>query len=184
MDKKNNVYLLHSSDTKVVRIDFSYSRLRTDFGKGFYLSNKLDAARVWALRAARGSEMAYVTRFEVVRKIFDTSTIACKRFDGATQEWLDFVRDNRERKSQKNLHLGEPRHHYDVVSGLIANDQAADVVDRYCRGKITWQQALEEMKTIPDIYQLSLHTEKALDFVKAIDYQCYKDSKWSSWLKI
>ena len=184
MDKKNNVYLMHGSDTKVTQIDFTYSRLRTDFGKGFYLSNKLDAARVWALRAARSSETAFVVRFEVSRSIFDPAVIACKRFEGATREWLDFVRDNRERKSQKNAHLGEPRHDYDVVSGLIADDQAADVVDRYCRDKITWQQALEEMKYIPDIYQLSLHTQKALDFAKAVDYQQYRDGKWSGWLNI
>jgi hypothetical protein len=184
MDKKNNVYLLHGSDTKVTQIDFSRSRLRTDFGKGFYLSNKLDAARVWALRADRGFGNAYVVRFEVERRIFGPAVIACKRFEGATLEWLDFVRDNRERKNEKNVHLGEQRHEYDVVSGLIADDQAADVVDRYCRGKITWQHALEEMKYIPDIYQLSLHTEKSLGFIKAVDYQHYKDGKWSGWLKI
>jgi hypothetical protein len=184
MDKKNNTYLLHGSGAKVTQIDFSHSRLRTDFGKGFYLSNKLDAARVWALRAARSSGIAYVVRFEVDRRVFDTAVVACKRFEGATLEWLDFVRDNRERKNKKNENLGEPRHEYDVVSGLIANNQAADVVDRYCRGKIIWQQALDEIKYIPDVYQLSLHTQKALEFVKAVDYQHYKDGKWSGGVKV
>lgn len=184
MDKKNNIYLFHGSSVKVINIDLSYSRLRTDFGNGFYMSSKLDAARAWALRAAGMSGTAYVVRYEIDKSVFTSDDIAYKRFDGATLEWLEFIRENRERKSQKNAHKGEPRHRYDIVSGLIADDQAADVVDRYCRGKLTGQESLDEIKFIPDVYQYSFHTEKSLSFVKAMDYQRVRNGKWDKWLSV
>ena len=39
----------HGTDQIIDVIDFNESRLRTDFGKGFYLSDKLMSARDWAI---------------------------------------------------------------------------------------------------------------------------------------
>lgn len=91
MDRKNNYYLYHGSNTVIKQINLSFSRLRTDFGKGFYLSDKLDVAQVWAQRAAGLYGVAHVMRFEVNKGVFLSTQVVCKRFEGATKEWLDFV---------------------------------------------------------------------------------------------
>ena len=39
----------HGTDRVINEIDLRKSRLRTDFGRGFYLSDKLGNARDWAI---------------------------------------------------------------------------------------------------------------------------------------
>jgi len=41
--------LYHGTNQKLEVIDFNRCRLRTDFGKGFYMSDKLGNARDWAV---------------------------------------------------------------------------------------------------------------------------------------
>ena len=44
--------LYHGTTEIIHEIDFSRCRLRTDFGKGFYISSKLSTAREWAISKA------------------------------------------------------------------------------------------------------------------------------------
>jgi hypothetical protein len=166
---------------KIVTIDLTKSRLRTDFGRGFYLTDKLGGAHEWALRNISGTPT--VTQYEINPDI-NNADIKILRFNTATHEWLEFVRKNREREGQKNTEIKEPRHNFDVVSGPIANDKVAIVVDEYCRELKTAEEALKEIRVIPNVIQYSLHTQKAVDFVTAVAYQQYKNGKWSNWIKL
>ena len=119
----------HGTNTLIAAIDLSKSRLRTDFGKGFYMGNNLGEARKWAISQSMATEIPTVMRYVLSDAIFDFEDNTLNRlwFSYPTVEWLNFVRDNR-RKVAPNAHNKEPRHDYDIVYGPIANDKVADVV--------------------------------------------------------
>jgi hypothetical protein len=172
--------LYHGTCQKLGDIDFDKSRLRTDFGKGFYMSDKLGNARDWAVDKSDISETPTVMRYDVNNALFKDENISRLRFDKPTMEWLNFVRDNRRRTTDNN-DKKEPRHSYDVVSGPIANDKVAIAVDRYCRGKLTAEEALDEIKAIKNVFQLSMHTQLALEYIQSVTYSQLINKKWSDW---
>jgi len=172
--------LYHGTSQKLEDIDLNRSRLRTDFGKGFYMSDKLGNARDWAVDRSDISEVPTVMRYNVRNTLFEDENVSRLRFDNPTMEWLNFVRDNR-RKVLDNGNNKEPRHSYDVVSGPIANDKVAIAVDKYCRGKLTAEETLHEIKAIKNVFQLSMHTQLALTYIQSVTYSQYKNKKWSDW---
>jgi len=170
----------HGTTEVICDIDFRKCRLRTDFGRGFYISNKLGSAREWADGRAGFSGVPTVMRYELSRDIFNDSALKILRFDDPSIEWLDFIRDNRRRDIDNN-NLPEPRHDYDIVSGPIANDKVADVVDQYCKGRISAENAIARTKALPSVFQMSLHTEPTLKYILAVTYARHENGKWSEW---
>jgi len=170
----------HGTDQKLGDIDFNKSRLRTDFGKGFYMSDKLGNARDWAIDKSGISGIPTIMRYEVDGLIFKDEKINRLRFDLPTIEWLNFVRDNRCKTAVGNIST-EPRHSFDLVSGPIANDKVAIAVDKYCRGKLTAEETLFEVKAIKNVFQISLHTQLALSYIKAISFSQRTHKRWSDW---
>ncbi|MCL2819713.1 MAG: DUF3990 domain-containing protein [Oscillospiraceae bacterium] len=171
--------LFHGTNIKIGNIDFDKSRLRTDFGKGFYLSDKLGNARNWAVDKSSISETPTVMRYEIDKTILNDDRISYLRFDSPTIEWLNFVRDNRQ-KTINGMSNKEPRHSYDIVSGPIANDKVAIAVEKYCREKLTAEETLLEVKAIKNVFQLSMHTQLALSYIQSISFSQYK-KQWSEW---
>jgi len=169
----------HGTNQKLGIINFDKSRLRTDFGKGFYLSDKLGNARDWAIDKSSISEIPTVMRYEVNKALFLDESISRLRFDNPTIEWLNFVRDNRSRTT--GVSKKEPRHSFDVVSGPIANDKVAIAVDKYCRGKMNAEETLNEVKALKNVFKLSMHSELALTFIKNISYSQFINKRWSDW---
>jgi len=172
--------LYHGTNRILGDIDFNKSRLRTDFGKGFYFSDKLGNARDWAVDKSGFSEMPTVMRYDLCNKIFQDQKLSLLRFDNPTIEWLNFVRDNR-RRNPDSTASKEPRHSYDIVSGPIANDKVAIAVDKYCRDKLTAEEALIEIKAIKNVFQLSVHTQSALTYIKTVSYSQFLSKRWSEW---
>ena len=161
-------------------IDFDKCRLRTDFGRGFYISSKLAPARDWAIGKSGFSGLPTVMRYEISKDIWNDGSLNILRFDYPSQQWLDFIRDNR-RVIPVKVNSPEPRHTYDAVSGPIANDKVADVVAVYCLGRISAEDAISKVKALPSVFQLSLHTTLAFSYIKSVTYSQLKDGKWSSW---
>ena len=172
--------LFHGTDQIISEIDFCKSRLRTDFGRGFYLSDKLGNARDWAVDKAGTFGVPTVMRYEVDNSIFHDEKIRRLRFDKPTMEWLNFVRDNRRKRSIDGT-TSNPRHLYDIVSGPIADDKVAIAVDKYCREKLTAEQTLNEIQAIKGIFQLSMHTALALTYIRSVSYTQYLKMRWSNW---
>lgn len=176
------MFLYHGAKGIVLKIDLDKSRLRTDFGKGFYLSSKLETARNWAIeKPAIGNNVPTVMRYHVKKDIFNPSELNFLRFDAPSEDWLEFVKNNR-RKDSSSKTSKEPRHDYDLVSGPIANDKVADVVDLYCKGKISSDEAIKRMKALPNVLQISLHTEHALTYLESVTFSQYTSKRWSNWL--
>jgi len=172
--------LYHGTTEIIGTVDFTKCRLRTDFGRGFYMSSKLGAARVWATGKAGFSGLPTVMRYEVSNAILADRDLKYKRFDSPTIEWLDFIRDNRRIDISDRASV-EPRHSYDIISGPIANDRVADVVDLYCKGKISADDAIMRTKALPSVFQLSLHTPRTLKHFMSTMYSQPDNKRWSEW---
>lgn len=174
----------HGSNVAIEKIDLTKSNLRTDFGRGFYLADKLDMVRKRAIDTAGVLDTPVVTEFEVDIDGLKAAGLTYIRFNDMTLEWIRFVRLNSMRKSKDTELLPEPRHNYDVVSGPIADDAVAEVMRRYCKGELSDEEALKLAGAFPNVFQLSLHTEPSLDFAKATRYQQRKAGKWSAWINL
>jgi len=171
--------LYHGSHEIIARIDLSKCRSRTDFGKGFYLADKIGTAQAWAARKAEliGGTPT-ILRYEIGSDLY---RLYGKRFENAPSfDWLDFISTNRHRNAD-NASKKEPVHDYNWVSGPIADDRIADVVDEYLTGDVSATEAIRRARILPQTYQLSIHTP---DAIRAIDdenvgYKQFKNGRWT-----
>ena len=178
----------HGTNMIFSDIDLNLCRLRTDFGKGFYIGTNLGVSREWAKSQSMRHEVPTVIRFVLSKVIFDLNDKSLKRcwFSSPSVDWLNFVRDNRSLVAQ-DLPNKEPRHDYDIVYGPIANDKVVDVVDEYIDGTISADEAIQRVKVIKSVYQISLHTQKALMYIEQslTEYQqIIKGAKWTEWKQL
>jgi len=169
----------HGTNMIINTIDFTKCRLRTDFGKGFYLTDKTETAQNWAIRRMEfSSGTPTVLRYDIHNGLF---TLHGKRFESTPSlEWIHFICLNR-RLDDKRMLINEPRHDYNWVSGPIANDKIANVIDDFLEGEITDVEAVHRARALPFTFQLSLHTTEAINYINALDvvYKQYKNNKWS-----
>ena len=178
--------LYHGTNQIIRKIDLSNSRLRTDFGKGFYLGSNLSVAEEWAKSRAAFSGTPIVMRYALDFAVFDNIMLNPQKFDAPSVEWLNFVRDNR-RRNDKSVKTNEPRHSFGIVSGAIANDKVNFVVDDYIKGLISAEEAIKKVRAIPSVFQVSIHTSAALAYLdeSSAEYKKLLDSGvWSEWYKI
>jgi hypothetical protein len=119
-------------------------------------------------------------RYEIDSTLLENGILNCLRFDNTSVEWLDFIRDNRRINAKGDTSL-EPRHSFDVVSGPIANDKVADVVDSYCKGRIGAIEAIARTKALPSVFQLRQKKKKALKYIVSVMYSQRDIKTWSTW---
>jgi hypothetical protein len=171
--------LYHGTSVIIREADLNKSRKRTDFGRGFYLGDDLMWAGKWADTTVRRSGgTATVMQYELNAGAFTDDKLSFCKFDTPDENWLNFVRDNR---IILNHTTPEPRHSFDLVYGRIADDGAADVVKSYSKGEISPQEAIERIRFLPRVSQLSLHTPLALSYLKTVSYSQREGSKWGQW---
>lgn len=154
--KKIIVY--HGTAFNFNDIDLNKSKNRRDFGKGFYTTTIQAQAEAWAKNIAlrNNSKSAYVYVYEFVF----ADELKCKTFEGLTEEWLEFIKQNRS--------LGGVQHEYDVVMGPVADDNTMLTVSRYMNGTYTVEEALERLAYFKVNDQLCFNTEKALKYIKLV----------------
>ena len=130
----------HGSYKAIETIDFSFCRKRRDFGKGFYVTKMFSQAEYWALRKGEDNDTdGVVTEFEFDESFFDDDDLKIIRFDGYSEEWLDFIVSNRlNRKTQQ-------AHDYDIIEGPVADDDIATRVYDYMEKKVSKKQFLNEI---------------------------------------
>jgi len=175
--------LYHGTTQIIHEIILTKGRHRTDFGQGFYLSSDLGVAQQWAKSRAAFSGMPTVMKYMLDDTVFNDDKINPIIFDEPSIEWLNFVRDNRRR--------GEPdiilRHTHGVVRGPIANDKVNFVVEDYLSNKITAEEAIVRVKTLPNVLQVSLHSQNALLYLDTSIILCQEQSQnndWSEWFNL
>ncbi|MCL2820547.1 MAG: DUF3990 domain-containing protein [Oscillospiraceae bacterium] len=173
----------HGTNSVIGSIDLNKCRLRTDFGRGFYISSNLETAQVWADGKAGFSGISTIMRYKINDSFQTDNIIKYISFDKPSEEWLDFIRLNRQRYTSEEQSV-EPRHTYDIVSGPIANDKVVDVVDLYLKQKITAEVAISRLKALPSVMQLSFHTPLAMSYILSSSYSQRNGKKWSGWKNI
>ena len=82
-------------------------------------------------------------------------------FETATEEWLDFVYENR--FSDKLIHK------YDIVKGPVADDDLFQTLRLYERKILDREDTIKRLKTYKLINQISFHTKEALSCITYIE---------------
>ena len=146
--------LYHGSNVEVKEPILLKIQRELDFGKGFYTTSDLEQAARWAERTAkrRGESNAFVTVYEVNED--ELKNIRLLSFDSSNVEWLNFVVKNR-----KGEYIAE---NWDIISGPVADDQTAQVIDLYLDGLYDEEEAIRRFLTQRLKDQYAFKTNEAL----------------------
>ena len=146
--------LYHGSNVEVKEPILLKVQRELDFGKGFYTTSDMEQAARWAWRTAkrRGESNAFVTVYEV--KDDELKNIRLLSFDSPNVEWLNFVVKNR-----KGEYIAE---NWDIISGPVADDQTAQVIDLYLEGAYDEEEAIRRFLTQRLKDQYAFKTDEAL----------------------
>ena len=153
--------IYHGSIEQVVAPEIRESNRTLDYGQGFYTTTSYKQAEDWVRRrmGERKVSKGYVCEYE-----FDESALQNLKaliFDTLTDEWVDFVMQNR---TQKNF-----VHEYDLVYGPVANDKVYAAFALYEGGLIDKKTLIPELKTYKLVDQYLFHTSEALKYVTFLD---------------
>lgn len=146
----------HGSYTEVNTPLANAGRRNLDFGRGFYVTNLLEQAEKWAVIVGarhNDDDWGIVNEYE-----FDETVLAqynILSFPAYDISWLDFVVANR--------HGEDAAKGYDAVEGGVANDQVVDTVEDYENGRITAEQALDQLRFKKPNHQLCIRNQEILD---------------------
>jgi hypothetical protein len=146
----------HGSYTAIEKINLSMGGMQRDFGRGFYVTNLLEQANVWATRVGKSRGVGgVVTEFEYDEFMTRDMEMKVLRFGDYTDEWLDFVVLNRLNRAD------EQAHDCDIVEGPVANDKVSVEVDKFMEGSITREQFLADLVYNPS-HQICFCTAQSL----------------------
>lgn len=150
--------LYHGSNVEVKEPMLLKVQRELDFGKGFYTTTDLEQATKWAKRTAkrRGVDKAFVTVYEVDSA--DINSIRLLSFDSPNKDWLDFVVKNR-----KGEYIDE---NWDVISGPVADDRTAQVIELYLDGLYDEEEAVRRFLTRKLKDQYTFKTLEAINLLK------------------
>lgn len=150
----------HGSTLAVPHPDTAHSKRFLDFGIAFYTTSFREQAERWARRKAmRTSGNAVISEYCLAD---DLSAWKVLRFadDGA---WLDFICSCRRGEDVYSK--------WDIIIGMVANDDVFKTVDTYVRGIWSRERALSELRYARANDQIAFVSQNAIDscltFVKA-----------------
>lgn len=149
--------IYHGSNIQITRPLIDKGRRNLDFGKGFYTTRIKSQAQKWAfLVASRKSRepLGIVSIFELDEKCLTSGNYIFKEFPSYNEEWLEFVIACRQGKDTTN---------YDIIEGGVANDQVIDTVEDYENGRITAEQALDQLKYKKPNNQICIRSQQVID---------------------
>jgi hypothetical protein len=149
------VILYHGSYVAVEKPQLSFSRLKTDFGQGFYTTPYREQAVKWAKRYKRFQKSGVITEFSFDDTAIESELISVLKFSAYSDEWLDFVTDCR-----KGLIVGDS---YDLIIGSVANDKVFDAIEAYFNGFYSKEKAIEKLRYEEPNLQFCFKSQSAID---------------------
>jgi hypothetical protein len=161
--------LYHGSNTEIDQINLSKCRPFKDFGRGFYTTLIREQALAMAKRTVRIYRFGTpcITEFFLDDVILGDSRFNIKRFAKPDIDWARFVVNNR---NHNFLELTSPECNtdgkYDIVTGAVANDDIAALIDVYLAGILSNEALIKELSFRELSEQVSFHTEKAAACLK------------------
>lgn len=153
--------IYHGSIEKVENPEIRILRNRTlDYGYGFYTTTSYNQAKDWVRRRMDNTNASkgFVNIYEFDKDALNH--LNCLVFESPTEEWVDFVMNNRTKKSFA--------HDYDIVYGPVANDKVYAAFALYEGGLIDKNTLITELKAYKLVDQYLFHSEKALEFLNFI----------------
>ena len=156
--------LYHGTYTDFESIDLTKCMPYKDFGRGFYLTDIEQQAKDMAFRKSKfvPNSKPCVLAYEFEEKYLTDGTLKVKVFKNPTEEWAQFIIDNRYNLENRQVH------DYDVVIGPIADDGVALQIGLFRDGFIdlaSLTKALEYKKLNKQIY---FGTQKAINLLKRL----------------
>lgn len=153
--------IYHGSIEIVEKPEIREANRSLDYGSGFYTTTSYEQALSWVKRRANEKKLSkgYINIYE-----FNEDSINNFKhliFESATEEWLDFVMQNRIHDSFE--------HDYDIVYGPVANDKVYASFALFEGGFINKQALISELKTYKLVDQYLFHTEDSLKTLKFIE---------------
>lgn len=149
--------LYHGSNITVSQPLALAGRRNLDFGRGFYATRLKSQAQKWAtLVASRKNRnpQSIVSIYDCNEDNMMAAGYVYKNFLEYDMEWLEFVVACRH---------GEDNTNYDIVEGGVANDQVIDTVEDYENGRITAEQALDQLKYKKPNNQICFRNQEIID---------------------
>ena len=153
--------IYHGSIDKVDKPELRKSNRTLDYGSSFYATTSFKQAEDWVSRRMNENEVTrgYVNTFELDESALQR--LNCLIFKSPTEEWVDFVMQNR---TQKGF-----THSYDIVYGPVANDHVYTAFALY-EGRVISKQALiAELRTYTLVDQYLFHTGRSLPFLNFLE---------------
>ena len=149
--------LYHGSYATIEKPDISFSRLKTDFGRGFYLTPHKAQAESWSLRYLRVRGSAAISIYEFLSHPGDKlpPEVSVLEFDTHSLDWLNFVTACR---------MGQPvDSDWDLVIGGVANDKVFDTIQLYFDGLIGADEAIGRLRYNKPNFQYCFKTQHIMD---------------------
>ena len=165
--------LYHGGLYEIIEIDLSKAKPNKDFGKGFYTTNIREQAEIWAEILAETQsrkdknykQKGFVSCFNLAASVFSDDDYKVLRFSGYTEEWFDFVVENR---NTNEIY----KHDFDIVEGPVADDKIVSEINNYLRNPSLEekQKFLKELSKYPlPSHQICFCTENALRSIQRVD---------------
>lgn len=149
--------LYHGSNIAVEQPLALAGRRNLDFGRGFYVTRLKSQAQKWATLVAsrkKRDEQSIVSTYECDEPSMMSAGYMYKNFPTYDMEWLEFVVACRQGKDETP---------YDIVEGGVANDQVIDTVEDYENGRITAEQALDQLRYKKPNNQICFRNQEVID---------------------
>jgi len=149
--------LYHGSYITIEKPDLSFSRLRTDFGRGFYLTSIKEQAVSWANRFLVQRSTAFISVYEFLSNVNDKLPDETRvlEFDSHSLEWLNFITTCRLGLS------GDVQ--WDLVIGGVANDKVFDTLQLYFDNYISADEAIGRLRYNKPNFQYCFKTQFLID---------------------
>ena len=102
-----------------------------------------------------------ILKYEFDEQILIRGELKVKRFSEPNKDWAEFIYKNRSRSC-------EFHHDYDIVTGPIADDGVAYLLDRYEEGTLSLEQLAHELEFRDLNNQYFFGTEKAVKHLRRL----------------
>lgn len=149
--------IYHGSNMMVDAPQTDFGRKNLDFGCGFYVTKLKNQASKWAFAVAERkgpNSTAVLNEYE-----FDyeaaVSQFHILHFESYNLDWLEYVVACRRGKSIWK--------DYDIIEGGVANDNVIDTVEDYENGRITAEQALDQLRFKKPNHQICITNQNVIN---------------------
>jgi len=149
--------LYHGSYTAIEKPDLSFSRLRTDFGKGFYLTPLKQQAISWAERFKKEHGTSIISSYSFLSNVNEKlpDSIRILEFNTHNIEWLEFITSCRLGLSDNSQ--------WDLIIGGVANDKVFDTIQLYFDSLLNADEAIGRLRYNKPNFQYCFRTQDLIN---------------------